>query len=311
MSEQEQNIQVPQEFIEPQPDVQLVEDEGEEVVMLPPDRPSANSKMIKQTRERLHPIWDAPEGLGLERKKTSLIQINAMNPWKKGSMQKMWKDISTEVQKHPTFVGVTVPSWKTLQDTVEEWVKIFSRVDNKNKGKTGTDDEEHSTFDKLKNECQELKNSSEAETAETQQETGEEARTKKANAAGAVSLLDASAKGLKTKLDARKKGRKEFARLNDCELQMGSSSDEEETRRKKPRVSGGIAQSIELFVQEKAAARVAKEAAKEAVWKAKEARRAAKNAAKEAERKERWELEKAERLLAMEIQRKKAEQGDA
>ncbi|KAK3241136.1 hypothetical protein CYMTET_49069 [Cymbomonas tetramitiformis] len=286
---------------EPALDFDLTEEEhGLEI--LPPNRVPQLPKP-KQTRERLHPIWDAPNGLGLSRKNILLIQCNATDPWKEGTMQKTWKDIASAIQAHAAFEGVKVPSWKTLQEAVKEWLTNFGASDNKNKGKTGTDDEEYSEYVKLMTELKELKGSTEALAADAKQDTEEEARKKKANIAAACALMDASAKGLQKRVAAKKKGRKEFAKLNDSEEQMLSSDDDEDTRKKKPRVSGGIASSIELFVHERAAARLAKQEVKDAERKAKEARRSA----KDAERKERWELEKAERLLRLEIERKKLE----
>ncbi|KAK3277280.1 hypothetical protein CYMTET_14705 [Cymbomonas tetramitiformis] len=113
---------------EPAPDFDLVEEE-DGLEILTPNRVPQQSKP-KQTRERVHPIWDAPNrGLGLPRKNILLIQCNATDPWKDGSMQKTWKDIASAIQEHAVFAGVKVPSWKTLQDTVKEWVTNFGAVE--------------------------------------------------------------------------------------------------------------------------------------------------------------------------------------
>ncbi|KAK3264002.1 hypothetical protein CYMTET_27232 [Cymbomonas tetramitiformis] len=256
--------------------------------------PKASEKaQEKGKRARKHPIWDDP-ALGVERMNAVLIQVCATDPWTLGGRHAAWKKITEEVLKHPSFAGLDI-AWKTLNDTVVQWIKNFATGDYKNRFKTGTDDEKYTELEQLLTEVASQKSSADALDAEGKEAVTEEQRKKNADQAAAVSLLDASAAALQTKEAARKKGKREFKKLNDNEVQMEEEEEEQGARRAKGgRVSAGsgLSDSIRLFLEEKKEARLERKAEKEERAK---------------ERAERWALEKAEREQRMLLERQREE----
>ncbi|KAK3277975.1 hypothetical protein CYMTET_14056 [Cymbomonas tetramitiformis] len=125
---------------------------------------------------------------------------------------------------HSAFRGIELAG-RGVEDRVTLWLDSFSTEDRGNR--TGTDDEEFSSTEALLPELLELRESTNASAKAQATDKQEALRKKKADTAGACSLLDAAAKGLATKEAARKKAKREFAKLNDNDLQMDLTGEPE------------------------------------------------------------------------------------
>ncbi|KAK3260082.1 hypothetical protein CYMTET_30945 [Cymbomonas tetramitiformis] len=220
--EQPQTDQGSVEIVADAPEVQDTTAEVTEAVVL--DGASANAAKAKSKRPRSHPVWDSAvpfEGrpIGDVRKELCLVQCNASNPWKQGKKGATWASITTELLKHKAFSGIELTS-RAVEDRVTLWLDKFKPEDRGKQGATGTDDEHYGNVESLLTELLELKGSTEASNKQVTGEKEALLRKKNADAAGAKSLLESSAKGLASKEDARKTAKREFAKLNDNEHQL-------------------------------------------------------------------------------------------
>ncbi|KAK3283715.1 hypothetical protein CYMTET_8608 [Cymbomonas tetramitiformis] len=201
----------------------------EEVVL---DGAAPSTGKGKGKRNRSHPVWDSSipfEGRPIcdVRKKLCLVQCNACNPWQPGKKVATWNSIATSRMKQSAFRGIELAG-RGVEDRVTLWLDSFSTEDRGNRSATGTDDEEFSSTEALLTELLELRDSTNASAKAQATDKQEALRKKKADTAGACSLLDSSAKGLATKEVARnKKAKREFAKLNDNELHMDLTGEAE------------------------------------------------------------------------------------
>ncbi len=73
------------------------------------------------------------------------------DPWTLGGRIAVWKKIIQVVLKHPSFEGVDM-AWKTLNDTVVQWIQNFGSDVYRKRFKIGTDDEQFAQHEQLMTE---------------------------------------------------------------------------------------------------------------------------------------------------------------
>eukprot|EP00854_Cymbomonas_tetramitiformis_P031968 gene31968-40374_t len=213
-----------------------------------------NQGKKKANRTRVHPIWDSGvphenSTIGEYRKSVRLIQVVASNPWKKGAKLKTWISIADALLQHVAFAGLEL-SPRALEESVEKWVDNFKLEENRQRGKTGTDDEAHTDLVKLLQECHDLREAEKASEAKVATVKSEEATKKLADLSVATALLNKSAKGLTTKEAAKKVAKCEYSKLCDNLVVLEEEEDGSEgARAKVKKSSGGFQASLDSFIE--------------------------------------------------------------
>ncbi|KAK3238626.1 hypothetical protein CYMTET_51383 [Cymbomonas tetramitiformis] len=126
--------------------------------------------------------------------------------------------------------------------------------------------------------------------AEGKADKDQDAKKKLADQAAANSLLEKSAQGLATREVARKTGKREYAKLNNNLSQL-ENNELSDSKTKARGSSGSFSASLDSFMQERKAAREAKEKDKAKRYELKERELKLKE--------EQWQLELQERRLRL------------
>ncbi|KAK3278631.1 hypothetical protein CYMTET_13441 [Cymbomonas tetramitiformis] len=277
-------------FSDPQGGVsaQQASTQDEDVCEIPPTAPTVLDKKL---------MWNG--SLGDERKLTLMRQVVALKPFKgcgdHGSLGKTWDKVAENISGTREFRGYDLQG-RYLKDFVcEKLLKEFTKSNNKNKNKTGTDDEEVDEFVIL---CTDACSLRDGGLQLMQQRHADKAANKNADTAAGEALLHAAVAGMEGgQENARVSAKRNYDKMNDNEAQM-----QEPTGRVKDksaatkRHSGGVEDQLAAILENRKQQSAAKLALKERQLALRES--AARIAG------EKWELEKAERQLKLELLRK-------